>query len=165
MELPTLLQLCVHYSLTVFAAGFVLGFIRVVVLIQKLELPEDRAILCEIPLMLAISWLVAKKTIADAKKKPVIVCKGDSCEKKYMQLTLKDGVHMGLISFFYLQLYEFLLGKYFSSTGLSLVQFITSQFHYPAYIGLCGQLVFAVIPVIQLRHSNNKPLRNDKKLD
>ena len=159
-----LLQLCVHYSLTVFAAGFVLGFIRVVVLIQKLELPEDRAILCEIPLMLTISWLVAKKTIADAKKKPVIVCNGDSCEKRFVELTLKDSVHMGLISFFYLQIYEFLLGKYFSSAGLSLVQFITSQFHYPAYIGLCAQLVFAAIPVIVVRYSN-KSLMNDKKLD
>jgi hypothetical protein len=171
MEFMVLLSLCVHYSLAVFVVSFLAEHFGTTVLrSQQIGLLEEQATWTEISLILTISWFVAKKVISDAKKKPIIVCHGDSCEKQFLQISLQDTIRMGLISFLYLQIYQFIVEKYFTSSGQTLFKFIFSKLSgHPAFTKFAGQLVFAVIPAIQHQHQplcdnhNCRGSENDSK--
>jgi len=149
MDLIILLSLCIRYSLTVFAAGFVLGFLRVVILIGKFHTNEAIAIVLEIPIMLTISWFVAIKLLRDAKRKTIIVCHENVCKRQLLQISFHDTLQMGLISFVFLQAFEYMLAMCFNNDNLSMMRFITLQLRYPANIGMWGQIGFALIPAIQ----------------
>lgn len=121
------------YFLAVFLAGFVLGTMRVLVLVPYMG--EIAAVSLEIPLMLFISWVAAGR---------IISCLG-------VPALVMARLVMGGFAFVLLMLAEF---------GLSLWLFDRSLAahlaHYSTWtgaVGLTAQVVFALIPVLRLNLS------------
>jgi hypothetical protein len=117
------------YFAAVFAAGFVLGTIRVLVLVPRLG--EVVPVLLETPIILALSWLAARRTTRRFRVP-------DDASQRIL---------MGLVAFSMLQLAE---------TGVSIFAFGRSiEDHLAAYgtahglIGLLAQIAFAVFPLMQ----------------
>lgn len=122
----------VAYFAVAFAAGFVLGTIRVLVLAPALgELP---AVLIELPIMLAISALAAARIV------PRFRVSGRTA----------DRLTMGLVAFLFLMVAESLLAGAigpgdFASEALGFF----ASFDQPAKAaGLAGQILFALIPLV-----------------
>lgn len=117
------------YFAIVFAAGFVLGTARVLLVIPLIgELP---ATLLELPLMLAISWLVCGKLIT----------------RFQVPQTTPSRALMGAIAFTLLMLAEII----FSLTIFKRpVQDFTDELTSPhGMLGLAGQIAFALMPLIR----------------
>lgn len=119
------------YFAIVFIAGFVLGTVRVIALEPLLG--ETPAVLIEVPLMLAVSWIVCQKVIVDF-----------SVGQRLVTRLTMGGVALG-----------FLL---LAEGGMSVLLFgRTFTAHFGNYwttagkIGLSGQLVYALFPAAQLR--------------
>lgn len=122
-------RLATLYFLAIFAAGFVLGTLRVLLVAPVLgELP---AVLLELPLMLIISWFVCRAVTA--------------------RLPVGNGVGarlaMGAMAFALLMGAEFLLGLY--GFGRSLSEIVAAYGEAAGFVGLLGQLGFALIPLLQ----------------
>ena len=117
------------YFLAVFAAGFLLGTPRVLFIVPALgELP---AVLLELPLMLVISWFVCRAVTA---RVPV----GDDVGAR---------LAMGVMAFALLMAAEILLGRY--GFGRSLAEIVAAYGTAAGFIGLFGQVGFALIPLLQ----------------
>lgn len=114
-----------------FAAGFLLGVVRVGLLVPRIG--EGAAVVCELPVMLAISWAACRCVIArwriPAAHAPRLI--------------------MGLSAFILLMLAEFLLSLLVMGRGPAgyLVQLTE-----PARLaGLAAQVVYAAFPWLQRR--------------
>jgi hypothetical protein len=118
------------YFMIVFATGFVLGVIRVLVVIPRTG--EIIAVLIELPLILAASWIVCASLISRFQVAPKAV----------------DRIMMGASAFAFLLVAEIALSTYVfgNSIDSTLVQYLTLH----GFIGLCGQLAFAAFPLLQL---------------
>lgn len=118
------------YFVIIFALGFVLGTIRV--LLTAPRMGDLNATLLELPVLLIASWIVAGWLIKHFKIAP---------EAKYL-------IAMGVIAFAILMIAEPMLGLSF---GKSLkTQWI--DISKPAGLaGLSGQILFALIPWIRLQ--------------
>lgn len=121
------------YFLAVFLAGFVLGTMRVLVLVPYMG--EIAAVSLEIPLMLFISWVAAGRIISWLGVPALVMAR----------------LVMGGFAFALLMLAEF---------GLSLWLFDRSLAAHLAHystlagaVGLTAQVVFALIPVLRLNLS------------
>jgi hypothetical protein len=116
------------YFAVVFAAGFVLGTARVVLLAPRLG--ELLATLVELPFMLGISWLACGKLIARFQIPP----------RTEPRLT------MGAVAFALLMLAEVLLSALLFKRSLNeLAQgLLTPQ----GMLGFAGQVLFALIPLV-----------------
>lgn len=119
------------YALTVFALGFALGAIRMLLLVPHLG--ETAAVALEAPVMLAASWNLSRWS---AKKHGVLT-------------HTADALLMGAIAFAVLMLAEL---------GTAVVLFKRTVFEYfmglrsvPGAIGLAAQLCFACFPFLQAR--------------
>lgn len=119
------------YFAIVFAAGFALGVLRVLVLVPHLG--ETLAVIIEGPVILAVSWLVCRSLIT----------------RLLVPRRATARLVMGATAFGLLMVAE---------AGLSMIGFgrsVTEHLgHYqttPGLLGLLGQIAFALFPVIQLR--------------
>jgi len=119
------------YFLIVFAAGFMLGAIRVFVVAPRLG--ETGAVVLELPVMLAVSWFTCGWLIA------------------YMAAphSKEAGAIMGLVAFALLLAAEFALARV--GFGRSAAEYLSAFATPPGLIGLAGQIAFALFPAIRLR--------------
>ena len=115
------------YFAVVFAAGIALGTARVLVVVPA---GETAAVLIELPIILALSWMVCGWLIARLKPRG-------------------SGLVMGGVAFALLMVAEFALARFGfgQSASVYLAHFATV----PGIAGLLGQIAFAVIPVLRLR--------------
>jgi hypothetical protein len=121
----------VTYFAIVFAAGFALGTVRVLLLVPQFgELP---AALLELPIMLGISWFVCAKLIARYQVPPRI----------------PPRLMMGAVAFGLLILAELALSL--TLFGRSINDFAQALATPHGMIGLAGQVLFGLMPVIARR--------------
>lgn len=119
----------IAYFTAVFAAGFLLGVIRVLYVLAWFG--ETKAVLLELPIILTIAWLVCRKCISRFKVPP----------------RLPDRLAMGLLALVLTLIAEvgvsMLLGGSTFSEHLDLYRQLPVQF------GAVAQLLTAFYPVIQ----------------
>lgn len=119
------------YFLIVFLVGFVLGALRVFLVAPRLG--DIRAVLLELPLMLAASWVVCRFLI----------------RRMAVAADVAPRLLMGLTGFILLMLADMVLGRIAFGRSLDMQFVILAQ---PAgLIGLAGQMAFGAIPLLQLR--------------
>ena len=123
------------YFAAVFAAGFVLGVLRTLVLVPLLG--EWGAVLVELPVILSIAWWVCKRIL------------------RRWPLWPPAAVAMGAIAFLLLMGAEAALSTLLA--GRSLAEHLSLYAQLPHQLGLAGQLAFALFPWIQARRSQ-RPL-------
>jgi hypothetical protein len=122
------------YFLVVFAAGFVLGILRVLVVAPRLG--ELAAVLVEVPLLLVASWLVCRaitRRLAIPHHRP-------------------DRLVMSVVAFCLLISIETVLGYY--AFGRSLESQRALMATAAGAVGLGGQIVFALFPLLQSGRRN-----------
>jgi hypothetical protein len=123
------LQAAAVYAVIVFAAGFVLGTVRVLVVAPRLG--ALLAVLSEAPVMLAISWVVSAACIRAVRPSPAAAL-------------MKGGT-----AFVLLQAAEMALAAIaFGKPPPAYVRDLTTA---PGALGLAAQLAFALFPVLQAR--------------
>jgi hypothetical protein len=132
--MAVVVRLASLYTAVVFAFGFALGVIRALYLSHLTG--AFAAVLIELPVMLVLSWLVAAR---------IFPGRG---------LTSAQGVEIGLTSFMLLQLAESLLFGVLGPYSLvDNILFYLGDLSPARVAGLAGQLLFAVIPFIQIVRS------------
>jgi hypothetical protein len=115
------------YFAVVFAAGFVLGTVRVLLLIPRFgALPS---VLLELPLMLAISWIACGWVLRRFQVPPRIAAR----------------LSMGAIAFALLMLAEVALSL--GAFGGSMSDYLEELNTPHGLVGLAGQLLFALMPL------------------
>ena len=123
------------YVTAVFAAGFVLGVLRTLVLTPLLG--ELGAVLAELPVILSIAWWVCTRIL------------------RRWPLLPPSAVRMGAIAFLLLMLAEAALSTLLA--GRSLAEHLVLYSQLPHQVGLAGQLAFALFPWVQARRSRMPP--------
>lgn len=118
------LQLGLAYFAAVFALGFVLGTLRVLLLIPWIG--EMAAVLLELPVILGCAWLIAGRLLRGRHLKPA------------------QAVGMGASAFVLLMLAEAALSVLLA--GRSLSEHLALYAEWPHRLGLAGQLVYASFP-------------------
>ncbi|MBX9778029.1 MAG: hypothetical protein K2Y71_26910 [Xanthobacteraceae bacterium] len=120
----------------VFVAGFALGTLRVLVLAPRFGV--NAAVLVELPIILALSWAACRWLIKRFDVPPVLTAR----------------LVMGGLAFAVLM---------FAEIGVSVLGFRrTLSAHLEQYrqmhalIGLAGQIVFAMLPIIQQTNDHNQ---------
>ena len=130
-DMPSAIRAGILYFAIVFAAGFLLGALRVTVLVPLIgELP---AVALELPIILFISWTACLRLVAQFS----------------VPAMASHRAAMGALAFGLLMLAEL---------GLSVLVFDRSGAEYlahlltaPGLLGLAGQIVFAFMPLELLR--------------
>ena len=122
--MPRLVPAALAYVLPVFAVAFVLGALRVTFIAPRLG--PLAAVALEVPLVLALSWLVAGRVL------------------RRWPLTPRLG--MALLSFLILMLLELATALAFGQTP---GQFVTAMATPPGALGLAGQTGFGLIPLVR----------------
>lgn len=117
----------IAYFAIVFAIGFILGTIRVLVVIPRLG--ETAAVLLELPVMLALSWLACDWLVRQLSVAPVAAPR----------------LAMGALAFVLLMLAE--LGVSTFGFGRTVAEHFGSYYAVAAQLGLAAQVVFALFPV------------------
>lgn len=118
------------YFAAVFAAGFVLGVLRTLVLLPHVG--TVLAVMVELPLILGFAWWACKHIL------------------RRVRLTPGEAVVMGTVAFSLLMLGE--AGISVAMAGRSLSQHLALYAQAPHVLGLLGQLGFACLPWLQSRH-------------
>ncbi len=120
------------YFAVIFALGFVLGSVRVLLIAPAVS--EFIAVLIELPVILLACWLASGFWIRQLRIS-----------------TLQAALMMGAVAFFCLMIAEFSLGALAFERTLSdqLQNWITPA----GALGLCGQIAFALFPWIQVRRA------------
>ena len=125
------------YFAIVFGAGFILGTLRVIVLMPVIG--ELASVTLELPIMLFISWLACSKLVSHFS----------------IPTKVPHRLAMGALAFGLLMLAEF---------GLSVFAFNQSAAEYFVHLvtasgllGLAGQIAFAFIPLWLPRHQQRPP--------
>lgn len=116
------------YFTIVFGCGFVLGVLRVSMLVPMLG--ELAATVIEAPVMLAISWVVVRRVI----------------ERVGIGARLGPRLLMGGIAFGLLMMAEAALALGF---GRTLAEHVAAYRQSPQFVGLAAQVGFALIPALQ----------------
>jgi hypothetical protein len=119
-----------YFSL-VFAAGFVLGTLRMLLLVPAIG--ETAAVVLELPLMLALSWIACAFVTG----------------RLLVPVRLLPRLIMGCTAFALLMLAEY--GVSALLIGRTLAAHLESYREIQALLGLSGQIVFAAIPALQAR--------------
>lgn len=128
--MPIAVAAAALYFALVFAAGFVLGVVRVGVLVPRLG--EAAAVAMELPVMLAVSWLAAR----------VVVRRLGVPARVPARLVMGGGA-FALLMAAELALATVLL-------GLTVSQHVASYAGGPKALGLAAQLLFAAMPLLLL---------------
>lgn len=126
------------YFALVFGAGFALGAIRVLILVPRVG--ETLAILFELPIMLALSWVACRWLIACFDVPAALIAR----------------LVMGGVAFAILMFAE--VGVPTLALGRSLLDHLEEFRKLPALLGLAGQLAFAGFPLVQME---NNPQERD----
>ena len=121
----------VLYFVAVFAAGFVLGTLRVLVLLPRMG--ELAAVAVELPVMLMLSWVIAG----------ILIRRCDVPARAGARLA------MGGLALALLLLAEATLGVL--GFGQSLEQHLAHYLTPAGALGLAGQGVFGLIPWLRMR--------------
>ena len=122
----------IFYFAIVFAAGFVLGALRVTVIVPRIG--ELLAGALELPVILFVSWLVCRRLIAQFSVPAMI----------------SHRAAMGALAFGLLMLAE--LGLSVLVFDQSVVVYLAGLQSPDGLLGLAGQIIFALIPLGLLRH-------------
>ncbi|MCB9666112.1 MAG: hypothetical protein H6732_18535 [Alphaproteobacteria bacterium] len=118
-----------RYVALVFAAGFVLGTVRTLVLVPRLG--ETAAVLLELPVMLTVSWAVCARAVRREGVSPAH----------------RVRLAMGSLALVLLLLAEVALGlTLFGRTGAEVLAGFGTV---PGGIGLAGQVAFGLVPLLQ----------------
>ena len=117
------------YFGVVFAVGFALGILRVFFVTPRLG--ETVAVVFELPLILALSWLACRWLITRLDVSPRVTAR----------------LIMGGLAFAILMAAEFGISKF--AFGRALADHLEHYRELPALLGLAGQIAFAVFPIIQ----------------
>jgi hypothetical protein len=124
------LKAAAPYFLVVFAAGFVLGTLRVLVLAPALG--AVAAVALEVPLMLAVAWFASRWAVArhrvPARERPRLA--------------------MGGLAFALLMSAELALGVW--GFGQSPAAIAVGFLRPEGMLGLAGQVAFGLVPLAQL---------------
>jgi hypothetical protein len=119
----------VLYFVVVFAAGFVLGTLRVLALVPALG--ETAAVALELPFMLAVAWLTCRSLL----------------RRLAVPATVPARLAMGTLAFALLISAELALAVALGgSPGAALAALATT----PGLLGLIGQIAFALMPLALL---------------
>ncbi len=125
----TALRAGLAYAAVMFAIGFVLGTFRILIVVPRLG--PLAAALMELPVMLALSWLICGRLIAR------------------FGVPVRPDVRlvMGAAAFAALMAFEWIMGMtLFRESG---AQILASYGTAAGAIGLAGQLAFAAMPLAQ----------------
>jgi hypothetical protein len=124
------LSAALAYFILVFAAGFIMGTVRVFLIAPHLG--AIGAVLAELPVMLAVSWFVCGWTL------------------RRFRVPARWSVRfvMGAAAFVLLMAAELLVSLFVF--GLSISQHFTTYESLAGITGLSAQLAFAVFPLVQL---------------
>lgn len=120
----------VAYFALVFAVGFALGTLRVLLAVPLIG--ETAAVVAELPIMLAISWLTNAALVRRLDVPPHLGARAS----------------MGLIALALLLAAEAAVSVL--GFGRSLVEHVTAYRSPGAALGLAAQLLFAAFPCVQL---------------
>jgi hypothetical protein len=118
------------YAVIVFLIGFILGTIRVLLVIPRLG--ETIAVIIEAPVILAASWFVCRWCV----------------DRLHVRGTVTTRSLMGLVAFLVLMSAEMGLG---AMLGRSLVDQVAAYGSPAGAMGLAARVIFAIFPVIQIR--------------
>jgi hypothetical protein len=118
------------YAIIVFLIGFILGTIRVLLVVPRLG--ETAAVIIEAPIMLAASWFVCRWCV----------------DRLDIRRSVPARSLMGLVALLVLMSAEVGLG---AVLGRSLVAQFAAYGSAAGAIGLAAQVVFATFPVTQIR--------------
>ena len=121
----------IFYVVAVFAAGFVLGVLRTLVLVPLLG--ALWAVLFELPVILTIAWLLCARIL------------------RRWPLPPSAAARMGAVAFSLLMLVEASMSNLMADR--SLMEHLALYAELPHQLGLAGQLAFAVFPWIQTKRS------------
>lgn len=123
------------YFAIVFAAGFVLGTIRTLVLAPRVG--EFAAVAIELPVMLAVAWIACGAVL------------------RWIRLGQGIAVHavMGLVAFALLMAAELALSLALGAP--SVAAWLAGLTSAPGLLGLAGQVAFAIFPMIWQRPASN----------
>ncbi len=115
------------YALIVFVIGFVLGAVRVLLIVPRIG--EIAAVIIETPIMLVASWFVCRWCV------------------DRLDVPRRVGARslVGVVAFVVLMAAEFALGRlaFGRPAGEQLANYCSA----PGVIGLAAQIVFAVFPI------------------
>ena len=119
----------VTYFAVVFATGFVLGTLRVLVLVPNLG--EFASVVLELPVILFVSWVTCRRIVLATHLEPAI----------------GPRLIMGGTAFGLLMVAE--IGVATLGFGRTIGEHFSHYATVPAQLGLAGQVIFASFPVIQ----------------
>ncbi len=119
------------YFGAVFAAGFVLGAVRVLVLLPRLG--ETAAVALELPVMLLLSWFVCRRVV----------------DRFGIPPAFSHRLVMGGTAFGLLMLAE--MGLSVLAFGRSMPEHLMHYATLAGLLGLAGQIAFAAFPALQGR--------------
>jgi uncharacterized membrane protein len=123
------------YFALVFAAGFVLGGIRTLLLAPRVG--DFAAVAIELPVMLAVAWIACGAVLRWVKP-------GQGIAPRAV---------MGLLAFTLLMVAELALSL---ALGLpSMAAWLAGLTSAPGLLGLAGQVAFAIFPMIRQRPASN----------
>ena len=118
----------IAYFVVVFAFAFAMGALRVLVLVPRLG--ELAAVLIEVPLVVAVSWWVCTRAVA----------------RWQVGNAKRDRLLMGAYAFGLLIAVEWTLSV--TAFGRTSAQFVQAIFTPAGAIGLAGQVVFGLMPLL-----------------
>lgn len=121
------------YALSVFALGFVLGAVRVLLVAPRLG--ETAAVLAAAPIILAFSWLVSRWC----------------CRRMEIRADMRERALMGAVAFAVLMLAE--LGVSIWVFHRPLADQLAQYRSTPGITGLVAQVIFATFPYLQTRRA------------
>jgi hypothetical protein len=124
---PMILAPALAYVLPVFAAAFVVGAIRVMLIAPVIG--AFAAVALEVPLVLAFSWIVAGRVL------------------RRWPLPRAAALGMGTLAFLILMLAELALARLLS--GQPPAAYAATFLTPPGALGLAGQIGFALIPALR----------------
>jgi hypothetical protein len=125
-----IVQAAISYFLIVFVAGFALGTIRTLVIAPQTG--ELAAVAIELPLMIAISWWACGVVVHRLKPASEVPSR----------------LAMGLIALCLLLVAEVVVSL---GLGLTFRQHLALYATTPVQIGLFGQLLFALFPLLRMK--------------
>jgi len=129
--MPVRLRAALEYFAIVFAAGFLLGTFRTLLVIPRTG--ELVATLIEVPIMLVIAWFACRWIM-----------------RQFPQIdTVQSALVVGGAALLLLLMAEALLSVALS--GFSLSQHLALYRELPVQIGLLGQICFSLFPLISLK--------------
>lgn len=118
------------YFAVAFTAGFAVGTIRVLAIVPQIG--ETIAVLMELPVMLALSWLVCAWLL----------------RRLAVPARPRERIAMGGSAFLLLMAGE--LGVSVFALGRTVVQHLQTFQTASALLGLAAQIIFATLPLVQM---------------